>query len=512
MNHRTAGDWTDVAYPYSYTVEMNPVRLRLAFLKAGLTPPPCATACELGFGQGVSVNIHAAATSGQWYGTDFNPAHAAVAGELAAASGAGARLFDESFADFCRRPDLPEFDYIALHGVWSWISDRDRAGIVDFVRRKLRPGGVLYVSYNTLPGCASMLPVREMLFEHVEQMNVAGQSLVSKIDAAIDFADKLLAADPAYLRAHPQAAERIKSLKESNRSYLAHEYFTRHWQPTTFARTSRWLAGARMNFACSASYFDHVPGLGLTSEQRKVLRDIPDPLFMQTVWDLMVNRQFRADYWTKGARRLGQAQQLEELRKQRVVLTFPAADIPAITLSTPLGTVQVPDEVVRPVFDVLADHEPRTLEQIEQAVAGKDISFQKLVDTVMLLISTNLLSPAQEESAVEQARRHTDKLNAALCGDGGAQRDIDFLASPLIGGGFPVHRFSKLFLHAAGEGLSQPEELASFVWKILDAQGERLIKDGAAIDDEAGAVAELARLAAHFTDKQLPLLRALRVA
>eukprot|EP01032_Pedospumella_encystans_P035337 gene35337-39975_t len=57
--------------------------------------------------------------------------------ELATASDAHAQLHDQSFAEFCNRPGLPDFDFIGLHGIWSWISEANRAVIVDFVRRKL---------------------------------------------------------------------------------------------------------------------------------------------------------------------------------------------------------------------------------------------------------------------------------------------------------------------------------------------------------------------------------------
>ena len=141
-------DWTqgyvaDIGYTYGYYTELNPVRVQLAFLNAGLVPPKAGSACELGFGQGLSANIHAAASITQWHGTDFNPAQAGFARELADISGANAHLFDESFDAFCTRDDLPEFDYIGLHGIWSWISDENRAVIVDFIRRKLKVGGVL---------------------------------------------------------------------------------------------------------------------------------------------------------------------------------------------------------------------------------------------------------------------------------------------------------------------------------------------------------------------------------
>ena len=58
----------------------------------------------------MSANIHAAALASQWFGTDFNPSQAGFAQELAATSGAGAQLFDQAFAEFCNRPDLPDFN------------------------------------------------------------------------------------------------------------------------------------------------------------------------------------------------------------------------------------------------------------------------------------------------------------------------------------------------------------------------------------------------------------------
>ena len=157
MNGWTGGYVSGIDYLYDFQPEAGPLRVQLALLGAGIAPPRIATACELGFGQGMGVNIHAAAQAVRWYGTDFNPTHVAFARELATASSADVRLYDESFAEFCARPDLPDFDLIALHGVWSWVSDDNRALIVDFLRRKLAVGGVVYVSYNVQPGFSAMI-------------------------------------------------------------------------------------------------------------------------------------------------------------------------------------------------------------------------------------------------------------------------------------------------------------------------------------------------------------------
>ena len=226
MTDWTAGYVADVGYTFGYYTELNPHRLRLAFLNAGLAFPEVTTACELGFGQGLSANLHAAASNIQWFGTDFNPSQAGFAQMLANAAGSNARLFDDSFADFCHRTDLPDFDYIGLHGIWSWVSDENRAIIVDFIRRKLKVGGVLYVSYNTQPGWAGMVPLRDLLTEHSNVMGVPGNGIVARVNGALAFAEKLMATNPTYAQINPQVLDRLKMMRKQDCSYLAHEYRT----------------------------------------------------------------------------------------------------------------------------------------------------------------------------------------------------------------------------------------------------------------------------------------------
>ena len=100
MSDWTSGYVADIGYTYGYFHELNPLRVKLAFLNNGLVSPEFKTDCELGFGQGLSVNIHASASVTQWHGTDFNPAQAGFAEELAKSSGSGAKLYDQAFHEF----------------------------------------------------------------------------------------------------------------------------------------------------------------------------------------------------------------------------------------------------------------------------------------------------------------------------------------------------------------------------------------------------------------------------
>ncbi len=295
MSDWTSGYVADIGYTYGYYNELNPNRATLAFLNAAYAPPSLGTHCELGFGQGLSVNVHAAASGSAWYGTDFNPSQAAFAQSLATSSGADVHLTDEAFADFCNRSDLPEFDSIGLHGIWSWISDENRSIIVDFIRRKLKVGGALYISYNTLPGWATFAPMRHLMTEHASVMGSHGKGVVNRVDGALEFAQKLIDTNPMFARANPGVAERLKKVAEQNRHYLAHEYFNTDWHPMHFATMSDWLAPAKISFACSAHYLDHIDAINLTAEQQAMLKEIPDPTFKESVRDFMVNQQFRRD-------------------------------------------------------------------------------------------------------------------------------------------------------------------------------------------------------------------------
>ena len=510
MTDWTAGYVADIGYTFGYYLELNPLRAKIAFLNAGLVCPEFGTACELGFGQGLSTNIHASATVTQWCGTDFNPSQAGFAQELASVSGNAARLFDQAFDEFAARTDLPEFDYIGLHGIWSWISDENRAVIVDFIRRKLKVGGVLYISYNTQPGWAAMVPMRDLLTEHSEVMGASGHGIVPRIDAALVFAEKLLATNPGYARANPQVAERVKAIKGQNRNYVAHEYFNKDWLPMSFASMGKWLEPAKLNFACSANYLDFVDAINLSAEQQTLLNEIPDAMFRQTVRDFVVNQQFRKDYWVKGSRKLAAPEQAEGLKAQRVMLTSHRPDV-SLKVTGSLGEASMTAEIYNPVLDALADHKPKTLAQLEQAVKDKGVTAAQLIQSVLILSGAGHICPVQEDFLISKAKKRSDILNTHLIQKARSGGDITYLASPVSGGGFIVGRFQQLFLLSLSQGKKQPADWAQMVWQTLQLQGQKLAKEGVTLDSPEENLAELLAQAELFAVKQLPVLKALQI-
>jgi len=510
MSDWTAGYVADIGYTFGYYAELNPLRVKLAFTHKGLVFPEVGAACELGFGQGLSTNLHASASVTEWYGTDFNPSQASFARELADASGSNAKLYDEAFSEFTARTDLPDFDYIGLHGIWSWISDENRTVIVDFIRRKLKVGGVLYISYNTLPGWAAFAPMRHLMTEHAEVIGSEGRGIVSRINDAIDFADRLIATNPLYARANPQIGERIKKMKEQNRQYLAHEYFNKDWHPMHFATMAEWLETAKLSYACSAHYLDHVDGINLSADQQTFLKEIPDPMFRESARDFMVNQQFRRDYWVKGPRKLSVLQQAELMRAQKIVLTVHRPDV-TLKVTGSLGEAVMNETVYGPLLDQLADHKPATLGQLEIALQSRNISFGQISEAIMILAGIGHIQAVNDDVTISKSRKHTERINQHIIRAARGSGDIHYLASPVTGGGISVGRFQQLFLLALTSGNKLPEEWAKYAWSILAVQGQKLVKEGKALDTPEENLAELTTQAQAFATKTLPILKALQI-
>lgn len=508
-------DWTsgyvaDIGYTYGYYGELNPLLIKLAFATCGYAYPEVKNACELGFGQGISINIHASASSISWTGTDFNPAQAGFAQELAKLSENKGQLFDDSFAQYCNRDDLPDFDYIGLHGIWSWVSDENREILVDFIARKLKVGGVLYISYNTQPGWAVIAPIRHLMTEHAAIMGAPGDGIVNRIDGAIDFTSRLIQTNPLFTKANPAAAQEFERMKKHDRSYLAHEYFNQDWAPMAFSEMAKWLTPTKLQYVCSANYSDHVDVLNLTSEQQTLLGEITDPVFRQTVRDFMVGTRFRKDYWVKGARKLTSLEQVENLQHQRVVLMKSRNDVELKTVGA-LGEVTLDGELYKLLLDALADHQVKNINELLQILKHKDVALTQIIQAVLVLCGMGALAIAQDEKSICAPKNTAHKINSEIINKSRSAGNLGFLASPVTGGGIAVGRFPQLFLLAINQRKKTPQEWAQYAWDVLSQQGQKIIKEGVVLESADENLAELTAQAITFSEKQLPILKALQV-
>lgn len=456
-------------------------------------------------------SIHAASSGDKWFGNDFNPSQAAFAQSLVVDSGADANLTDEAFLDFCSRDDLPTFDSIGLHGIWSWISDENREVIVDFIKRKLKVGGALHISYNILPGWSTFAPIQHLISEHKKSMGDSGEGILGQVTQAIQFTEKMLATEPKYVRANPLVAERFSQVKQQNPNYLAHEYFNKNWNPMYFSEVSNLLSSAKVEYACSIHQIDHIDNFNLTTEQIALLHSISNPVFRETTRDFMTNNNFRRDYWVKGSQKLSKIEREERLKRISLILAVPRLDI-SLTVKGHYIEANLSKEIYLPVIDVMQDHQPRTIAEISGKVRHLNISFEQVVQVCLVMSGTGQMFCVQSPEKVRRAEETSRKLNLALIDKARYGDAISFLSSPLTAGGIMVNRIEQLFLRAIGLGKTDPQEWAQSVWTVFKELNQRLVKDGQPLHTDEGNLEELKRQAIDFAHKRLPVLKALKVA
>lgn len=509
MQDWTAGYVSDIGYTYGYFKELNPLRMRLALLNAGIEPPPFdanSTACELGFGQGLSAVIHAATSETQWFGNDFLPTQALFAQELAKKTAPNAEFTDESFAEFLARDDLPKFDFICLHGVWTWISDKNRALIVKFIEKNLALGGVVYLSYNTQIGWAQIMPLRRLLVEHTLRQGSPSQNTAQKITNSLDYLNELLKTQPLHTKNNPQVAPKLAELRGQDPHYLAHEYFNRDWLPMDFCDLSEQLSAIKLEFAGTANFLDLIDALNLTPEQQNLLANQTDTSLRETSYDFCVDKKFRKDYWIKGARELNQLEVIEKLRAEKIILTKSRGSI-SLVVEGALGVVDLTADIYNPLLDLLADYKPHSLGELEEKMQPFGIGLQEIVQAVFIFAHRGELQNAQEEETQEAVLEKTQKLNLELIKKARASDAIQYLASPVIGGGLAVNRYSQIFILGLTSGYKTAEELAHFTWQNLAQLGETLVKYGRKLETPEENLSELQERAEAFLAREAALLK-----
>lgn len=510
MSHWSDGYTVDTNYTFNYFSQLNPHQLAPLFLRAGLAVPKFATACELGFGLGLSVNIHATASQTAWYGNDFNPNQVLIAKNLADKAGMADKvmLSDEGFAEFCYREDLPDFDFIALHGIWSWISDENRMHIVDFVRRKLKVGGVLYISYNALPGWSVNTPLRHLMSQIDKTHSFSNQDRDQATKKVLEQAEQVLSLSHLLTTSNSALKNKTQEVSNHNIRYVAHEYLNEHWQPMYYSEVEGYLNQAKLSFACSTNYLDGFHEAEYSSEQLTVLNSIQNPSFKQTVQDYFKNTQFRCDLWVKGKQSLSLKEQHDAWDEHTVMLITPPHKVEC-SAQGKAAKISMIDEVVNPLLDALPLYQPISIKQLRTQLSSQ-LANHLINNMLALLLGKGDLVLVQDSATIEAVRIHTDKLNQHLIHQAQYSNDINYLASPVSGGGVHVNRVARLFLLAHHNKLER-NEWVNFTWQALEADNQRIVKDGKALTTTEESLAYLTEAFEKFEQESLPKLQALQV-
>ena len=501
---------TDVTYTMNYKSELNPLNLRFNFLCAGLRPPEIKAACELGFGQGLTINFHSSGSTIKWYGNDFNEKHYLFADELAKASKSDCVLTPESFHDFCKRTDLPNFDFIGLHGIWSWINDENRDIIVKFIKNKLNPNGVAYISYNAFPGLIDTLPIKKILSDYYNEMDETIDT-TEKVIKSIQFLDDFLDLNPQIINSFPNLTKKLELIKTQPKHYLAHEYFNKHWRPFYFSEMSDILKSADLEYAAPAYIIDLFKNLYLTDQQYEFIQNIENVTNQQSFIDKIINRQFRAEYWVKNFDPLSE-EEYQSLIADISLLAIKPIDMVELNFATYSGNAEVNQPIAEYILSELSSYRVRTIGEIYQAHSDKSVSLNDIATVAALLVYKKDIVLVHNAETTNEIEYKCKNLNTFIMARSIISDDINFMVSPRTGGGVYINNIEQLYMVARARGLKTPEEWVKFAWDVNLWRSGNILADqiGTTFPDDVNGE-EMIEHAIDWEKNRLPILKGLQI-
>lgn len=508
MSDWGSGYVTDTAYVHDFCRVQVPPMLALAALTGGVAAfggsgDPLIY-CDLGCGQGYTANLLAAANpTARVFGFDFNPSHIANARTLAGAAGLRNVEFREaSFEELSHDPTLPEFDVMCMHGVYGWISADNRRVLVSLIRTKLKPGGLLYVSYDCMPGWAGIAPLRQIWAQYFAPRS--GMPSPAALAEALAYSDALVKVGSRFHRIFPFVQTQIERLKKTPRDYLAHELLPRDWSALSFGDVARDLADAKLVYVASAHLTDGVDRVNLTDEQQKFVATISDPVLAEVTRDMILARQFRRDIFVKGRVPLGETQSRARWLNTRFALTSPS-NVIDMTIDTALGKLQLRPDIYNPLLEALGEG-PVTLRNLIDRLPEPRPNWISLTDAIKVMVGRGDLQPCLSEDGDARRADSTRAFNSAVMARASWSTELGYLASPVTGGGVRVDRVTQTLLLARRDGLV---DVHKWLEKLADSKS--LAAAGAQSLSAEEARAAIKKEAARLEGNVLPLLHRLGI-
>jgi len=215
-----AGRYDAIAYvtlPHRLT---QPDRLASIASFMGLAVPPVTEArvLEVGCGDGTNlIPMAAAMPSARFVGCDLSErALSAARQTIGALALTNIDLVQEDLREL--PAEHGNFDFIIAHGVYSWVPQDVRDGLLALAQSRLATGGILFVSFNALPGSRVRQIAWEILHSHVDHLEDPRARLASARALA-----KMIADGRSFHASDDAVRAEFRAIAQSSDSELFHD-------------------------------------------------------------------------------------------------------------------------------------------------------------------------------------------------------------------------------------------------------------------------------------------------
>jgi len=210
--------------PFNYTI---PALLEAQGKLFGLTPKDSRKARILELGSSFGGNLITQALynpEAEFVGVDLTAEQVKKGNEVIEKIGLkNIKLIEKNILDV--NEDFGKFDYIIVHGVFSWVPKDVQDKIVKICNENLTEEGIAYISYNTYPGWKEPDKIREMMIyanKYFPEISLGDKNQRGKIFISI-VAEQM----KSYKDIAEKKGDFIKQIEEvvgMQDYYVAHEY------------------------------------------------------------------------------------------------------------------------------------------------------------------------------------------------------------------------------------------------------------------------------------------------
>lgn len=490
------GYYVSSAYTGGFYAEQTPISMAWAALAAGTRPPGHEgrfTYLELGCGFGeTALAVATAHPDCHVIAIDLNPEHVVALRDRAAELGLdNIEVHDKAFSELSAL-DV-QADFVALHGVISWVDDSVRRDIVELLARTTNAGGLVYVSYNAMPGRAAAVALQRMIVERLEHETGTPLQRLEKALAWVDRAAKV----SHFFKGHQNVVNYLAQTRKRPMAYLAHEFINSAWDPLFFRQVEDLFREARLNFVGGADVVRSVASLAVPKSMRPLLESISDRSHRESTRDMLMDTGFRRDLFGRGKRRLAPGAQRRTVLATRFCLAKDRAEC-TLDVRVPAGEIRLHEDPYNALLDALVDG-PRTGGSM--IGTAHDDAEQVFIGLLVLTAVGHILPALSAEDDPERTARIRLVNRVSL---GLIDEQTIRLISPVTGLAHRLNRFEALIARGIWDGV---DDVPRWAAHAMAEAGQELIMDDMPVVDPEEVVPEFTRLAEVFRTKRLPELR-----
>jgi methyltransferase-like protein/protein-L-isoaspartate O-methyltransferase len=395
--------YDEVAYPSYVYAQTHPDRLATIATILEMNPAP-VEACrvlELGCGAGGNLVPMAFDLFGSSFvGCDLAGGPIAQGQQMIAALGLN-NVSLKQLDLMAVSSELGQFDYIIAHGLFSWVPEVVRDRILAICRSHLAPQGVVYISYNTYPGCRLREIARDMMRFHSQDTQNPAEK-VGQSRAVIKWIAEAQKQTNSYATFLNEINARLMKRDDGS---IYHDELGDINFPRYFHQFAKHAGEHGLQFLSEADYFERSADSSFTEDAARQLDQLgeDDVLAREQYLDFLKGRSFRQTLLCHREVKLSRTIDPERLKglliksQAKPVSTAPDIKSKSVeefrTKSGAAATTDLP--LSKAAFAYLSQIYPRA------------VSFDKLVTQVRRLIGANETTIAEDSATLAEVMLKT---------------------------------------------------------------------------------------------------------